>query len=89
MTKTPEQAAADDALSQALVDACKAYGHLEEGWAIGDYVIAIEYTPFSDEFIGRERYGYVLPSDYLPTHRVLGLLDVTTRAVREQSEDEE
>lgn len=80
--RTPEQIEADDELSAALAKACAAYGHLEPGWAIGDWVISLEYVAYGDGLEGRERYGYVLPSDYLPTHRIKGLLYQTLESVR-------
>lgn len=79
--RNAEQIEADEQLQAALEKASRAYGHIEDGWAIGDYVICMEYTGFSDETVGRERYAYILPHDFLPTHRLIGLLRYTEHLV--------
>jgi hypothetical protein len=76
--RTPEQIAADNALTDAITECARAYGALdEEGWTVGDFVVCLEYQGYMEDTIGRHRYGYLLPGDFMPAHRVLGLLRQT------------
>lgn len=84
--RTSEQVQADDNLATAIERASRAHGHLENGWAVGDFVICVEYTGFSDETVGRERYAYILPRDFLPTHRIVGMLDYTKTLVTQSAD---
>jgi hypothetical protein len=85
--RTAEQIAADNNLVDAITQAAKAYGHLDEqGWTIGDFVICIEYQGYAEDTIGRERYGMMLPGDFMATHRVIGLLHQTRRDLEKADE---
>lgn len=87
-TRSPEQIVADDALVAAIEQNAKAYGMIEEGWALGDYVVCVEFTPFSPELSGRQRYGCMTPMPTIPIHRVIGLLELTVDDVRNGDDDE-
>lgn len=84
--RTPGQIEADNELSAAIAKSCAAYGHLDDGWAIGDYVLCVEYTAYGEGLQGRERYGYILPFDFMPTHRIKGLLHQTLEGVKSADE---
>lgn len=77
MARTPEQRAADSALSDAVQRAAEAYGFLIEGATIADFVIVLEtvrYTEDPDEF---EEFRGVLLRDGATRRTVaVGLLDL-------------
>jgi hypothetical protein len=87
--RTPEQIAADNNLVDAIVQAAKAYGHLDEdGWTPGDFAVCVEYQGYAEHLGGRCRYGILLPGDSTPTHRVLGLLEQTRLDLIRRDENE-
>jgi hypothetical protein len=77
MPRTPEQQEADEALTAAIEKCAHAYGMIEEGWALGDWLICMEITPFAEDLVGRQRYGHITPYPTIPIHRLLGLLEIT------------
>lgn len=84
--RTPEQRLADEALVRAIEGVAQAYDMIDEGWALGDWLVGVEFQPFAQDLIGRERYGHITPYPTIPSHRVLGLLNRTTKDVEEGSE---
>jgi hypothetical protein len=82
-----EQVDADNELERAIQKAARAYGHLEHGWALGDFVVCMEHQPFTEDQVGRVRYSYILPGDRLPLHRVKGLLMQTLDNVDNYDEE--
>jgi hypothetical protein len=77
MARTPEQRAADSRLSDAVRDAADAYGFLDDGATIADFVVVLEtvrYTEDPDEF---EEFRGVLFRDGATRRSVaVGLLDL-------------
>jgi hypothetical protein len=74
--------AANDKLVAAIHDYLREEGRIEDGWAIGDWVICLEQVPYAPEFANRQRYSYILPEPTIPIHRILGLLDVIDSEMR-------
>lgn len=70
----------------ALVSAMETFmreeGRIDDGWALGDWMICLEQVPFDPSFIGLQRYGYITPDPTIPVHRQLGLLDVIDSELR-------
>jgi hypothetical protein len=76
--RTAEQIAADNALTEAITEVSKVYDLMPgEGWTIGDYVVCVEYTGYADDTVGREKYSMLVPGDFMPSHRITGLLRQT------------
>lgn len=69
--RTPEQAAADDALTKAIADNIVAY-HGDHGM-LGDYVVLWASTALDDDGIVTPA-GLIPRDDSLPLHVQLGLL---------------
>jgi hypothetical protein len=69
-------------LVRALEDFLRDEGRIQEGWALGDWVICLEQVPFAPELANRQRYGYVTPEPTIPLHRLLGLLDIVDTDLR-------
>jgi hypothetical protein len=53
---------------------------LEEGWAVGDWIVGLEISGYTDDAKGRTRYATLLPGDAMPGHRALGMVEM----IREQ-----
>jgi hypothetical protein len=52
-------------------------GMLNDGEALGDFIVMCEVTNWTDEGRGNTKYANVIPGDNgLPSHRVLGLIEV-------------
>lgn len=79
-SRTPEQIAADNALVDAITEVSRAYELMPpEGWTLGDFVVCVEYQGYADDTVGHEKYGMLLPGDFMPSHRIIGLLQQTQR----------
>lgn len=74
---TPEQVQANQALVAAIEACAKVHGMLEEGWALGDWVVCTEFVPFAEDLIGRQKYAFMTPEPTIPIHRIQGLLTIT------------
>lgn len=86
--RTPDQIEADELLVAALENHAKAYGHVDEGWAIGDWIVSMEIMPFAPELAGRQRYARVTPYPTIPLHRLQGLLTVAENDLYAPDEEE-
>lgn len=62
-------------------------GWLENGWALGDWIVIAEATPFAEEAAGMTKYMHVLPGESVPWHRILGLLKVAQVELDDQMRD--
>ncbi|MCU1677264.1 MAG: hypothetical protein JWM93_2022 [Frankiales bacterium] len=74
--RTPEQIAADDALSAAIDGHLRAYYPDETSPGVsGEYVVVATWQLWDDAGEGSTRY-VVIPRDQdVPVHRLVGLLD--------------
>lgn len=73
MRRTPEQIAADEALTEALANCARAYDLLPEGEVIMDYGCSVYVQ--SMEMIDNHQDGYltIFKDSNTPTHSALGL----------------
>ena len=84
--RTPEQIVADENLRMAIEANAGAYGMIQEGWALGDWVISVELIPFAPDLAGHEKYGMITPQPPISRHRLLGLVDTLDKGIRENTE---
>lgn len=73
-------------LVRAMEDFLREENRIDEGWALGDWIICMEQTPFAPELADRQRYGYITPDPSIPLHRQLGLLDIIDSELRSPDE---
>lgn len=73
-------------LVAALEEFLREDGRIEDGWALGDWIICVEQVPFAPELANRQRYGYITPDPTIPLHRQLGLLDIIDSDIRSPDE---
>ena len=71
MERTPDQAAADDAMAAAIVQHASAYGYADETDFIAEWAAVVCTQPIE----GSNRVGYhtIFPDNYLANHRAVGL----------------
>ena len=74
-------------LVAALEEYLREDSRIEDGWALGDWVICLEQVPYAPELAERQRYGYVTPEPSIPLHRLLGLLDIIDTDLRAPEEE--
>lgn len=74
-------------LVAALEEYLREDGRIEEGWALGDWVICVEQVAFAPELADRQRYGYVTPEPTIPLHRLLGLIDIVDSDLRAPADE--
>lgn len=79
---------AHERLVAALEEFLREDGRIEEGWALGDWIICLEQVPFAPEVADRQRYCYVTPDPSIPLHRLIGLLDIIDTDLRVPDEDD-
>lgn len=52
-------------------------GILLEGEAVGDYVVQVEITNWTEDGRGKAKYANIVPGEYgIPLHRAVGLIQV-------------
>lgn len=68
---------AELALTRSIAEILEERGFIATGEALGDYLVMVEITNWTDDGQGRTKYVNVIPGDHgLPSHRVLGLIEV-------------
>lgn len=82
----PEKSAYD-LLVSAIENYMREEGRIDEGWALGDWMICLEQVPFAPELKDRQRYGIITPEPSIPIHRLLGLLTVIDDDLRTPDDD--
>ncbi len=80
--------AAYDKLVAAIEEFLREGGRIEDGWALGDWIICLEQVPYAPHLVGRQRYGYITPYPTVQLHRQLGLLDVIDSELRNNTDDD-
>lgn len=83
MSRTPEQVAADDALTLAIEGALQAYTDDGQAWVISEYVVITAQHRFDDDGDGLTAVGVLYRDGDVPTHRALGLLDFASTRMRQ------
>jgi hypothetical protein len=86
-SRTPEQVAADEALTAAIEQALAAYGDGVPS-VLSEYVVVTSQHRFDDEGDGLTAVGCLYRDGDVPTHRALGLIEyAATRMRKEIAED--
>jgi hypothetical protein len=86
--RTQAQRDADAALEYALVEVAKAYGFLDEGQALGDWMAFLEIQSFDASLDESSRYVSLFPGGGIPWHRIYGLYVLAGKQLDEQKETE-
>lgn len=76
MARTPEQTAADDALTEAVKTAMAA--HNMDAGLLTDYVVCVAAQHYDDDGDIRTLYGSLYMDDSMPHYRIIGLLRMAT-----------
>jgi hypothetical protein len=64
-------------LTLAISAVLQERGFINDGEALGDYLVMAEVSNWTDAGQGKTKYANVIPGDHgLPAHRVLGLIEV-------------
>lgn len=79
-TRTGEQRAADENLTEAIKQCMTAYGW-DDG-LLTDYVVAVIQQKFDDEGGMRTVYGNLYSPNDMPHYRIIGLLDCALLTAR-------
>lgn len=88
MARTPEQVAADDALTQAIEQVMHAYYDTDVAWVLSEYVVVTAQHRFDDSGDGVTAVGTLYRDGDVPLHRALGLVDyASTRLKKTIAED--
>lgn len=74
MARTPEQVAADDALTAAINAVTEAYWS-PDGSLLTDYIVVGAWQSFDDEGAGTTRLGRLARDEGVPVYRQIGLLE--------------
>ncbi|SBT64235.1 hypothetical protein GA0070622_1205 [Micromonospora sediminicola] len=90
MSRTPEQVAADEALTAAIEQALLAYGPGDQAYILTEYVVVTSQQRFDEEGNGITAVGCINRDSDVPFHRILGLLEYAgTRTRRRIATDDE
>lgn len=81
MSRTPEQIAADDALTAAIEGVLIAYADDGNAWVISEYIVAAAQHRF-DDGDALTAVGLLYRDGDVPTHRALGLADYAATQLR-------
>lgn len=77
---------AEGALVRAIGDVLRERGLIEDSEMIGDWHVMVEVTMLNPESRGSTKYANIIPGENgIPIHRVLGLIDVCTDLLNEDS----
>ncbi|TBL44255.1 hypothetical protein EYA84_02095 [Verrucosispora sp. SN26_14.1] len=89
MPRTPDQVAADEALTAAIEQALHAYSD-GEPWVLTEYVVVTSQHRFDDDGEGLTAVGTLYRDGDVPLHRALGLVDYAAVRMRKPAaEDDE
>ncbi|MEU0081380.1 hypothetical protein ABZY58_26060 [Micromonospora tulbaghiae] len=89
MSRTPEQVAADEALTAAIEQALLAYGD-SQAYVLTEYVVVTSQQRFDEEGNSITAIGFINRDGDVPYHRILGLLEyAATRTRKHIATDED
>ncbi|AYF29302.1 hypothetical protein CSH63_17890 [Micromonospora tulbaghiae] len=80
-SRTPEQVAADDALTAAIEQVLQAYGD-DQAYILTEYVVVTSQQRFDEDGDGITAIGCINRDSDVPYHRVLGLLEFAATRTR-------
>lgn len=81
MTRTPEQKAADEALTTAVTRCVAAYGDGSPA-VVCEYVVAVALRSLDDDGEALTTVGLLYRDSDVPTHRALGLVEYAAVRLR-------
>lgn len=90
-TRTPEQKAADEALTAAIEAVRDAYADETESrsYLLTDYVVISAGTRFADDGESWSQVAMIYRDNDVPAYRVIGLLDFALARARKYVADDE
>lgn len=83
-SRTPEQRAADDALTAAVEQALAAYSEPDRPWVLTEYVVVTAQQTYDEAGDGLTAVGCIYRDGDVPMHRVLGLLEYAATRTRKR-----
>ena len=88
MTRTPEQKAADDALTAAIEGCFNAYVAPDEHhWVMSEYVVILARQTYDSDGDGITAVASLFRDGDVPTHRAIGLLEYVRDRLRNPGQD--
>lgn len=82
MSRTEEQIAADNALSEAIERTLAAYADDGEAWVATEYVVITSQQRFDEEGETLTAVGILYRDGDVPVHRALGLVEYAAARMR-------
>lgn len=75
MARTERQIAADDALTVAIEEACRAYDMDERNLFMSDYIVIVARQGVNEGEEDLSAYDVLYPGGTIPMYRALGLIE--------------
>lgn len=75
MPRTEEQVKADEVLTESIQNVLKAY-EIQDEYVLSDYMLICVQSRIDSEGAVETAYSYLYRNSELPTHVILGLLDI-------------
>lgn len=88
MSRTPEQIAADDALTAAIEQVLRSYCDDGVAWLSSQYVVIVAQHRYDDEGEALTGVGVLYRDGDVPTHRAMGLVEYARTRMRNLLDDE-
>jgi len=82
MSRTPEQKAADEALTAAIEAAARLHFEEGQGWVMSEYVTVAAHHRFDEEGESYTAVSLIYRDGDVPYHRALGLLEYAAARMR-------
>lgn len=89
MKRTPEQIAADTALTEAIERAIAAYWTEGGAWVLTEYVVCVSQARWDDHGDQLTAVGVIYRDGDVPHHRALGLVEYVAARIRKQITDDD
>lgn len=89
MPRTPEQVAADDALTAAIEQVINVYYDGEHPWVLTEYVVVTAQQRWDDDGDSITAVGSVFRDGDVPVHRALGLVEYVGARLRKHISDDD
>ena len=83
-SRSPEQVAADEALTAAIQQALLAYADDGYAWVPTEYVVVLSQTRFDEDGDGITAVGMIYRDCDVPQHRALGLVEYAATRMRKR-----
>lgn len=81
MARTQEQVEADENLTKAIDMSLRAYG-FEDDYIVTDYMVIAAQVKLDSDGDTETAYSYIYRDSDLPTHVILGLLDIAHARIK-------